>query len=153
MNEDYEITLEKARRYCLRGEKCVFDVRQKLYQWQVEESWHEKILETLKEERFVDEERFARSFARDKCFLSKWGKIKIRYALHRKQISEKLIDTAFGEIEDARYKAVFHDVAEQKLRSIHRKTTDSYEVKQKLMRFLAQRGFEPGLLDESGLLK
>src|SRR6056297_2403239 len=107
MNDDYEIMLEKARRYCLRGEKCVFDVRQKLYQWQVEESWHEKILETLKEERFVDEERFARSFARDKCFLSKWGKIKIRYALHRKQISENLIDTAFGEIEGARYKAVF----------------------------------------------
>jgi len=153
MNDDYEIMLEKARRYCLRGEKCVFDVRQKLYQWQVEESWHEKILETLKEERFVDEERFARSYARDKCFLSKWGKIKIRYALRQKQLPEHLIESALAEIEGERYQQVFRDVAEQKLRSLKRKTHDSRELKQKLMRFLAQRGFEPGLLDESGILK
>ncbi|MFO7880568.1 MAG: regulatory protein RecX [Bacteroidota bacterium] len=152
MHEDYDIMLEKARRYCLRGEKSLHDVRQKLYQWQTEKSWHDKILNTLVEERFVDEERFARSFARDKCFLSKWGKVKIRYALRQKQIPDHQIEAAFEEIEDERYRKVFLDVAEQKLRSLHKKSSDPREIKQKLMRFLAQRGFELSLLDESNLL-
>ncbi len=152
MPADYDICLEKARRYCLRAEKSDYDVRQKLYQWQVPETWHNKILTSLEEDKFIDEKRFVSSFVRDKCYLNKWGRIKIRYHLRQKNIPEDVIETGLGEIEEDKYLQIFREVAEQKFQSLKNKTGNKYALKQKLLMFLTQRGFETYLLDETGVL-
>jgi len=153
MPSDFNTLLEKARQYCLRGEKSVYDVQQKLYKWYVPEQWHDSILKSLEEDKFIDESRFASSFARDKCYLNKWGRIKIRYHLRQKNIPEDLINKGLNDIEEEKYLQIFCDVAGQKLKSLETKTTDAYTLKQKLLRFLSQRGFEISLLDDTDILK
>ncbi|MFO7789066.1 MAG: regulatory protein RecX [Bacteroidales bacterium] len=152
MHTEYDILLEKARKYCLRGEKSVYDVQQKLYQWHVPEKWHDKILNSLKKDKFIDEKRFVNSFVRDKCYLNKWGRIKIRYHLRQKQIPEHLIEEALGEIEEDKYMEILREVAKQKIKSLEGKSDDAYNRKQKLFRFLAQRGFETHLLEDTDFL-
>ena len=137
-----EIMLEKARRYCLRGEKCRYDLQQKLFQWQIPDHLHETIIETMLEERFIDEARFARSFVNDKCYLSKWGKIKIRFALSGKQIPIEIINASLDQIDMNKYRGILKDLAKNKREQIAKKTTDTWIAKQKLYAFLAQRGFE-----------
>lgn len=137
-----EIMLEKARRYCLRGEKCRHDLQQKLFQWQIPSHLHETIIDTMIDERFIDETRFARSFVNDKCYLSKWGKIKIRFALSGKQIPASLINEAINEIDMIKYRNILRELAENKQKQIAKKTTDSWIAQQKLYAFLLQRGFE-----------
>ncbi|MGC9330366.1 MAG: regulatory protein RecX [Bacteroidales bacterium] len=153
MSKEYDIFLEKARRYCLRAEKSEHDVRQKLIVWQVPEIWHDMILNSLKKDKFVDEKRFVRSFVRDKCYLNKWGRIKIRYHLRQKNIHEELIETGLNDIEEDKYRQIYCDVARQKLKSLKSKTTDANTLKQKLLRFLSQRGFEISLLEDTDILK
>jgi len=134
--------LEKARRYCLRGEKCRNDLQKKLFQWQIPSQLHETIINTMIDERFIDESRFARSFVNDKCYLSKWGKIKIRYALSGKQIPVALINKALTEIDMNKYRNILQELAENKQKQIAKKESDPWNTKQKRYAFLAQRGFE-----------
>lgn len=134
--------LEKARRYCLRGEKCRNDLQKKLFQWQIPSHLHETITDTMIDERFIDESRFAKSFVNDKCYLSKWGKIKIRYALSGKQISENLINEALNEIDMNKYRNILRELAKNKQKQLAKKESDPWIAKQKRFAFLAQRGFE-----------
>lgn len=137
-----EMMLEKARRYCLRGEKCKYDLRQKLYQWQVPDELHDKIIRQVEEERFIDEQRYAQSYANDKCYLSKWGKVKIRFMLSGKQIPEEILRVALDEIDMNRYREVLKDLAESKQRQLEKKEEDPWKTRQKLFAYLSQRGFE-----------
>lgn len=134
--------LEKARRYCLRGEKCRYDLQQKLFQWQIPAHLHETIIKTMIDERFIDEARFAKSFVNDKCYLSKWGKIKIRFALSGKQIPIEIINASLDQIDMNKYRSILKDLAKNKREQIAKKNTDTWIAKQKLYAFLAQRGFE-----------
>ena len=137
-----EIMLEKARRYCLRGEKCRNDLQKKLFQWQIPNHLHDTIINTMIDERFIDEARFARSFVNDKCYLSKWGKIKIRFALSGKQIPIEIINASLDEIDMNKYRSILKNLTKNKREQIAKKTTDPWIAKQKLYTFLAQRGFE-----------
>jgi regulatory protein len=137
-----DIMLEKARRYCLRGEKCRNDLQKKLFQWQIPSHLHEIIINTMIEERFIDESRFARSFINDKCYLLKWGKIKIRYALSGKHIPEPIISKFIDAIDMEKYRNILRELAENKREQIVKKESDPWKSKQKLYAFLLQRGFE-----------
>lgn len=146
MNDDFLQMLEKARRYCLRSEKCLYDVRQKLYKWEVPISKHEEILSILVEERFIDESRYAKSFVHDKCYLSKWGRNKIIYALKHKQISNDIIHLAVQQIDNKKYQIILEEVAKSKWKSIIIRENDIWKARQKLTQFLCQRGFEMELI-------
>jgi regulatory protein len=63
--------------YCARGERCTEDVVTKLKTWEVPESLQRGIIETLYSENFLDDSRFAKSFANDKWRFNGWGKIRI----------------------------------------------------------------------------
>jgi regulatory protein len=137
-----EEMIEKARRYCLRGEKCKQDVLQKLFQWKIPESFHSDIIEQLINERFIDETRFAQSFVHDKYLISKWGKKKIYYALKNKQVNDVTIRDALDNIDEERYLKNLEDIAQGKIKVLKRKNDSEYIQRNKLMAFLLQRGFE-----------
>ena len=77
----------------------------------------EQIITYLIQENFLNEERFAQSFARGKFRIKKWGRTRIIRELKTRQISKYNINTALKEIEETEYLKTFHDLAEKKLAS------------------------------------
>ena len=78
--------LHRAAALCSSSEHCIADIREKLSRWGIGEPDARTIVERLVQERFIDEERYAIAFAKDKFRFSGWGRIKIRYALQQKRI-------------------------------------------------------------------
>ncbi|MCL2131318.1 MAG: RecX family transcriptional regulator [Lentimicrobiaceae bacterium] len=131
---------EKIRRYCAYQERCPSDVRQKLYQWQIETKKAEKLLKDLVSDGYVNEERFAKAFVRGKFKIKSWGIAKITAELKKKSISGSCIAKALEIIDTEAYKETMSKLAKQWL-SKH-KTETEFVQKQKLFRYLASKGYK-----------
>lgn len=136
--------LARASALCSQREYCVSQIEEKLEGWGQSPEACERIISRLIEERFIDEARFSRAYALDKMRYNHWGRVKIRQMLRQLGISAADREAAINELPDDEYFAILRRVAEQKLPSI--KARNDYELRGKLMRFLAGRGFE---LDEA----
>ena len=93
---------------------------------------------------FLNEERFAKSFARGKFRIKKWGRVRIERELKTRGLSDYNIEVGLEEIDEEEYQEVFDAVAEKKFASI--KDTNPYKAKAKLANYLLYRGFEPDLV-------
>src|ERR1700748_907813 len=89
-----EQALQKARHYCGYQERCHSEVQEKLYSLGLRKPQVEAALATLIEENYLNEERFAIQFAGGHFRLKQWGKVRIRYQLKQKKVSEYCIRTA-----------------------------------------------------------
>lgn len=141
---NFNISLKKARNICSRQEKCVVDIQKKLLEWGLDHSGIKIIIGKLIEEQFIDETRYAKSFTRQKFFQNKWGKIKIRYHLKQKRITEKNILEAFDEIKDTEYLETLSHLLLRKKLSI--KAKNQYQLKGKLINYALNRGFENNII-------
>ena len=95
--------LHRAAALCSSSEHCIADIREKLSRWGIGEPDARTIVERLVQERFIDEERYAIAFAKDKFRFSGWGRIKIRYALQQKRIGNSDIVNALSLIDEEAY--------------------------------------------------
>lgn len=145
--EDFEKYLLKAQSYCSRAEKCESDVRTYLYKLHVASETIEKIVNSLKEDKFVDNERYARAFVSDAFKFNKWGRLKIRQALLAKGISDKIMAEPLSEIDEAEYMSLLESLVKAKLKSV--RGDDEYKVKASVFRFAYNRGFEPELVEKA----
>lgn len=136
----YEEALYKSAAYCSQSEHCISELKNKLAQWNVTESDQLKIIRYLKEEKYLDEKRFAFAYVKDKFRYNKWGKIKIRLELHQKRIEKELIEVALETIDLEEYKEMIIRLANEKEKKLTYR--NEYERKGKLYRFLAGKGFE-----------
>jgi len=135
--------LNKAMKICSREEKCSFDIRQKLGQWQLPQDDHQKIIDQLIDEKFISDERYVHYFVRDKFKFNKWGKLKINYMLKMKHFPASLISQAINqEIPEEMYNQTLKELLEAKKAQINE--TDSMKLKAKLIRFATSRGYESG---------
>ena len=132
--------LSRAMRLCSGQEKCISDIQKKLKDWKVSSVFFEPIIKTLLEDGFINEERFALAFANDKYRFSKWGKIKIIYALKGKKIPDSIIQNAVKAINDKEYNLLIEKEITHKFKTI--KEADRNKVKAKLYRFSQTKGFE-----------
>ncbi len=130
---------------CARSEQCEADIRQKLYRLGLSSSEVQQIIMQLIDEKFIDNARFARSFARDKCRFSCWGKYKIRLALAAKRLSPGDIQQGLDAIEKADYLDALKRTASAKARTLDLKGENAREERMKLFRHLLSRGFETDL--------
>ena len=130
----------KATAICSRGETCSFDIHEKLKAWELEEVDALAVIKQLKEEKYIDDERFARAYVKDKFRFNHWGKQKIAYMLYSKKISREIQEAAFEEIEDESYSEQLIKLLADKEKTI--KATDPYDKRNKLVRFAMGRGFE-----------
>ena len=96
---------------------------------------------------FLNEERYARSFARGKFRIKKWGRMKIRMELKKRDIYFKCIDFAMEEIDDKAYFETLKEVLQKK--NELEKEKDPYKRKAKLTRYLVSRGFEYDLIRDA----
>jgi regulatory protein len=136
----YEEALYKAASYCSQSEHCISELRNKFEQWGVLESDQEKIIRCLVEEKYLNEQRFAIAYAKDKFRYNKWGKIRIRLELNQKRISKELIEEAIETIDPEEYAATIIRLASEKEKKLTYR--NEYERKGKLYRFLTGKGFE-----------
>ena len=140
--------LHRAAAYCPKAEHCISEVSEKLRQWGIGPDDAETIIARLLQEKFIDEARFARSFVGDKFRYSRWGRIKIAYALRAKRVPEALVYDALDErIDEEEYIESLVDLLESKRRQT--RAADSYELKGKLFRFAAGRGYESDAISEA----
>ncbi|WP_196895496.1 regulatory protein RecX [Aureivirga marina] len=141
-------SVEEAKRvlerYCAYQDRCHKEVEEKLRKMRMIPEAIEVILLHLMEHNFLNEERFAQSFARGKFRIKKWGKQRITRELKMRDISAYNIKTALKEIEEKEYIKTVYEIAEKKNESI--KDTDIYKVKQKLFSYLQYRGYEIDLI-------
>ena len=137
---EYKEALNKAAALCSSGEKCEYDISEKLLSWDVSDKDAAKIINYLIQEKFLDEKRFAEFFTKDKFRFNKWGKVKIAYMLKQKRISSSVIQEALNSIDDDEYCLTLQELMQSKLKSL--KYKDEYDMRAKLFRFAQSRGFE-----------
>lgn len=129
---------------CSRGEQAESDLREKLRKWEVSPADADRIIQRLKEENFLSDERYARAFVRDKFRFNGWGRIKIAHALRQKHIDSQWIEQALAdEIDDAAYHDTLIRLMQGKLRSVASRELQA--ARAALLRFAASRGFESDL--------
>ena len=138
-----EEALAKMQRYCAYQERCHEEVRSKLLNMGVYSDWREEIIVQLIEENFLNEERFARSFARGKFRIKQWGRNRIQQKLKKRKISDYCVRKAMEEIEEADYRSTLETALVKKNISLDEE--DAYQRKAKLARYAVSRGFESEL--------
>lgn len=138
-----EEALKKMQRYCAYQDRCHQEVRKKLMTMGVYPDWREEIIVELIQENFLNEERFARSFARGKFRMKQWGKLRILRELKQRDISEYCIRKAMDEIEEEDYLKTLQLLIEKKANQL--KETDRYKKRNKIVQYLLQRGYESTL--------
>jgi regulatory protein len=144
MDQDHEYLLTKIRGFCAYQERCVHDVEEKLREWKVGQKHVEQIIEQLIKEDYLNEERFAKSFAGGKFRINHWGKTKIINELERRRVPDLIIQIGLEEINDEEYEETLKEILQRKNREI--KESDPWKRKQKLISYGAQKGYDFGLL-------
>ena len=136
----------KLEGYCAYQDRCHKEVISKLREMNMIPQAIDLIVGHLIQENFLNEERFARSFARGKFKIKKWGKNRIVNELKHRDISKYNITTALKEIESKEYLNTFNALAKKRLSEIREK--DLQKRRKKLADYLLYRGWESGMVYE-----
>ena len=140
-----EKALQKLKHYCGYQERSHAEVKQKLYSLGLFEREAEELISRLIEEGYLDEERFAISYASGKSRNNGWGRIKIRHELQQRGISKYCILKALQSLDESEYIAGFQRLADKKWHSL-RSEKNIFVKKNKWQQFLLQRGFEQSII-------
>jgi len=134
-------------RYCHYQERCHSEVKRKLYDLGVRLPKTDEIISELISRDILNEERFAIAYAGGKFRMKQWGRIKIKTALKQRQISDYCINKALNDINYEEYHNVLIRLAEKHWDKL-KKEKHPQVRKEKLFRYLMQKGYETGLISE-----
>ncbi len=137
---------KKMERYCAYQERCHKEVTEKLSAMNMIPEAIDQIVGHLIQENFLNEERFAKAFARGKFNIKKWGANRIIRELKFRCISAYNIKSALAEIQNEDYLKTFDELAKKRLSQI--KETNTFKKKKKLSDYLLYRGWESHLVYE-----
>lgn len=141
-------TVDEAKRklehYCAYQERCHKDVVDKLKNLGMIPIAIDEIIYHLIKNNYLNEERFAKSFARGKFRIKSWGKLRITRELKFRQISNFNIKSALKEFTEDEYLKKLYEISEKKLNSIT--NSSKVEKKKKLISYLQYRGWENQLI-------
>lgn len=124
---------------CAKSEHCQHDMLEKMRRWEMSEETQARVMQRLISERYVDDERYARAFVRDKIRYNKWGRRKVEQGLWQKRIDDNIRQQVLDEVDEEEYLSVLRPLLKQKWRST--KAESDYEMNRKLVRFALSRGF------------
>lgn len=140
-----EQALQKLKHYCAYQDRCHQDVKEKLYSLGVWKRDQDEIMATLIEENYLNEERFAVAFAGGKFRIKGWGRVKIKYELKQKQVSDYCIKKALKQIDEDEYQTQLQKTAVDKYNALK---GEQYLIrKKKTMDYLIAKGFESQLVN------
>ncbi len=142
-----EQAFQKAKHYCAYQERCHSEVKEKLYFFGLRKTEVEELLSKLIDEDYLNEERFAIQFAGGKFRMKQWGRVKIKYELKQKQVSEYCIKKAMKEIDETEYIKTLEKLLVTKQARLQSEI-NHFIRKRKLQDYLLQKGYEPILVQE-----
>ena len=134
----------KLENYCVYQDRCHKEIEQKMWDYQLIPEAKEMILLSLMKDNFLNEERFAKSYARGKFRIKSWGKPRIVRELKFRDISAYNIKTALKEIDETEYIKTIYRITENRNNVISE--PNIYKRKKKLTDFLMRKGFENELI-------
>lgn len=140
-----EQALVQIKQFCVYRERCHSEVKDKLYSLGLYKKDVELLMAQLVEENYLNEERFAKQYAGGKFRMNKWGRVKIKYALKQKYVSDYCIKKALKEITEIDYYKTLTKLAEQKLKTL-KNEKNIFTRKKKLQDYLLQKGYESELV-------
>jgi regulatory protein len=129
----------KIRSFCNYRERCHLEVREKLYTLGLYRREVDDALAQMIDEGLLNEERYARSFARGYFRNRQWGRFKIMMALRERKIHERLIEKALEEIDPSEYEQVISQLIAKKNAALP--NMKAVDKKRKISSFLLGRGF------------
>ena len=139
----YNEALKKLEYYCSYQDRCYKEIEQKLFEYNLEPNEKENILIYLIENKYINEERFALSFARGKHFYKNWGKVRIKQELKFRDISTNNINLALNEINNG-YMGRFVEFATKKWEQLSE--NNPIKKRNKLIAQLSYKGYESSLI-------
>ncbi|MGD0710612.1 MAG: regulatory protein RecX, partial [Bacteroidales bacterium] len=135
---------KKAGEYCAYQERCQQEVRDKIYSWGLHSADVEAVIAQLISDGFINEERFARTFAGGKFRIKKWGRVKIMNELKAKKITEYCIRKAMEEISEKEYLKALKAIIDKKTKEF--KEANTFKKAHKIAVYCISRGFESELV-------
>ena len=141
---DPHLALMKMQSWCAYQERCQHDTRNKLFELGLWPEAVENIIVKLIEDNFLNEERFATTFARGKFTIKKWGRIKIKQELKQKRVGDYCLKKAMQQIDETEYMATLKKLIDSKRKLINEKSP--IKLKYKLMNYVLSKGYEKDLV-------
>lgn len=130
----------KLSALCAMSEQCCHDMMKKMSRWQMDTEVAEKVVARLVKEGFINEERYARAYVRDKFRYNHWGVVRIKQELKMRGIASKHIEAGLEELEEEDNLNSLREIIQKKRPFV--KGKNDYEIRCKLIRFAIGRGFE-----------
>lgn len=143
---DEKVARKKAEHYCAYQERSQQEVRDKLYEWGLWTSVVENIISQLIGDNFLNEERFAKAYAKGKFNQKGWGRIKIKQGLKLKRVPDVLIKKALSTINGDDYLLTLDKLLKKKAKLVNEK--DPYKRRYKLHQYALGRGYESDLIGD-----
>lgn len=144
-NLDKKEALMKCTTLCSRAEYSIFDIKEKLYRWGVESESQEEIIEYLCKNNYINEARYAECFVSEKFRISRWGRIKIGYALRQKKVTDEYIYSAFENIDED----VYFESLKELLKAKSKGNISDLKKRASVYNFAISRGFEPEIINRA----
>lgn len=146
-----EQAFQKLKHYCAYQERSHAEVKEKAWSLGLRKAEVEELTAKLIEEDCLNEERFARLFAGGKFRIKQWGRVKIKYELKQKRVSDYCISKAMKEIDETAYLDTLNRLAKKKWNSVKGPGVNLFVKMAKTRNYLLQKGYEPELV--AGVLK
>ena len=133
--------LQNIKQFCSYQDRSHSEVKDRLFSFGLTPAEVDAIVAELIQEDYLNEERFARSFARGKFRMKQWGRVKIKYELKQRKVSEYCIRKGLTEIDDDAYEKTMKELLEQKLKTL-KSEKNIFVKKRKVVDYMLQKGFE-----------
>jgi len=143
-----EEVLKKLQHYCAYQERCHSEVRTKLLDLKIYGDLLEEIMGELIKDDFLNEQRFAESYAGGKFRMKKWGKLKITQKLKVKGVSAYCIRKGIGVIEDEGYLKTLSQVIDKYYCERKSKDFSGYVLYINCLKYCQNKGYEYPLIKE-----
>ena len=131
---------KRMEHYCAYQERCHKEVVKKLKELGMIPISIDTIVSKLVEDNYLNETRFAQSYARGKFRIKKWGKIRIRRELKARDLSDYNIKKGLEEIPDLDYNTTFWALFEKRKKEVYENIPSVQ--KKKIISYMVYRGWE-----------
>ncbi len=145
LNIGIDAARKKIQHYCAYQERCHSETKSRLYEMGLRSAEVDQLLAELVQENFLSEERFAYAFAGGKFRMKHWGRVKIKYELKKRLVSEYCIRKGLTGIDEDEYMEVLKQEAGKRARSL---AGNISRKRSTLTRYLLQKGFEQNLVND-----
>lgn len=142
-SNDEKIIIEKIQSYCIYQDRCVKEVKKKLYTFNIEKDLQLKIINYLIDNDYLNEERFTKLFIQGKLRIKKWGKIKLKYELKSRGVENSMIDKYINNISEDEYTAYFDEFTSNKIKFLKGNID---QKKRSFINYFTYRGWENYLI-------